>query len=116
MAKKSAEPVPLRDSGAAPVVGQWYQLLSDYGSGPGMLKANYTHNGEGRRRMVQVVEIPETGTPGTGYVEVPSPIVRWHQHTPEGVAVHHLQVHADLFAQLFAEGVEPPEEGEVAGG
>lgn len=113
MAKPTA-PQSLKEAGKAPVLWGWYQLLSDVGSGPGMLKAVYEHQGEERRRMVQVVAIPETGTPGTGYVEVPSPIVRWHQHTPEGIAVHHLQVHADRFVQVFAEGAEPAEEAELA--
>jgi hypothetical protein len=97
-----------------PVIGQWYQLLSDYGAGVGMLKAVYVHQGEERQRMVQVIDVPEVGTPGTGYVDTPSPLVRWHQHTPEGIAVHHSQIHADTFAELFAEGSEPPEESERA--
>lgn len=113
MAKDSA-PKSLRDAGKEPVAGQWYQLLSDHGTGVGMLQAVYPHPGGERTRMVQVIAIPEPGTPGTGYVEVASPIVRWFQHTPQGIAVHHLQVPHGVFVEKFGLGVEPAEVAELA--
>jgi hypothetical protein len=102
-------PKSLKDVDKQPVVGGWYRLLEPIGSGPGHLSVTHFAGEEERERHVQVVAIPEPGTAGTGRVSEASPLVRWFQHTPEGVCEHISQVPMEMFRARVAPGQEPPE-------
>lgn len=111
-----AAPSSLKDSGTAPEKGKWYSLLSDHGDGVGMLTKTYHYTsptGEehpDNPRQLYVLEVVEPATYGVGYSFEESVLCMWlDSPSPGRVAVHHISFPVSQFAELVAEGEEPPE-------
>ncbi len=98
-----------------PLVGGWYRLLEDYGSGVGALQAERIDPTDADRQRraplcVQVVDLVEPGTPGVGAADHTTPLVQWVDRAPSGrYTCHLIQFPAARFAELFALAKEPPE-------
>lgn len=111
-----AELKSLAETEDTPARGQWYQLLSDFGQGVGMLTKTHRFQAPGSDeiqesdRMLLVLDIVEPATAGVGYSAEDTVVAMWLEQTAPGrFSQHHISFPESQFCDLFGAGEEPAE-------
>ncbi|AZM47816.1 hypothetical protein DMB38_20290 [Streptomyces sp. WAC 06738] len=100
----------------APARGSWYQLLSDFGEGVGMLTKTHRYrlsdsdDVQESDRMLLVLAIVEPASYGVGYSPEYTVVAMWLEQTAPGrFSQHHISFPMTQFTEIVGPGEEPPE-------